>query len=352
MADGYTADKDMKVEFTDSYGVKITGLPANHWANSNGDYTFVSCSYSVDEVMITDASGTISPVYGSFVYVDNTETNSYIISITNTLAYEKLAVKKVWADSESDNHDGDSVKVKLTAYCGENEQVPDAWLMSFIGGNTEVTLNKDNSWYHVLGYMPVYYTEDGKSTPITGFKIEETEVDVDNGETYTATCSGISGEKDSGGNYYFTVTNTPKPKSYDLTVKKTISGNMTDRTEKFQFTVTYGDKTETFDLGHEGTKTISVPVGAFVKITEEPGSFEYSLTSVEPKTVVYTPVTDGSGISFTMPESNVTITIDNKLEAKIETGIILDALPYILILAIVAGGVVLMLLRKRRSYED
>lgn len=353
MASGITQDSDMVVTFSDNYGVGIVGLPANHWVNNNGSYTYESCSYTVEEVLITDANGTISPVYGSFVYVDDTKTNSYVIAITNTLAYEKLAVKKVWDDSESVEHTNDSVTVKLTAWYSLDNvktQVPDEWLANFIGGNTEVTLSNANNWYKVLGYMPVYYTVGGTNYLITAFEIAETDITVDNGETYTATCSGISTSKDANGNYYFTVTNTPKPAAYTLTVKKTLSGNMYNANDKFDFTVTYGDETETFQLGNNESHTFSVPVGAAVKVTEKPGDYTYQFVSITDG-VTKTDLTYEKGITFTMPEKDVEVVINNDNEVTISTGILLDTLPYILILAIVAAGAVL-LLRKKRNRED
>lgn len=350
MASGITKDEDMKVTFSNNYGVSIVGLPANHWVSNNGTYTYESCKYSVEEVLITDASGTISPVYGSFVYVDNTVTNSYVIAITNTLSYEKLAVKKEWADSENVDHNNDSVKVKLTAYYGENQQVPDDWLASFIGGSIEVTLSNANNWYQVFGYMPVYYTDGSENYAITAFKIEETEVTVDNGETYTATYSAISTDKDANGNYYFTVTNTPKPKNYELTVIKTLSGNMYNENDTFDFTVTYGETTETFKLGNNGEKTISVPVGAEVTVTENPGSYTYNFVSIEPSNVTKTNVEHG--IEFTMPESNVKVTINNDYTVTLDTGVSLDSLPYILILGVVAVGAVVIVVNRRKHRRD
>lgn len=136
------------------------------------------------------------------------------------------------------------------------------------------------------------------------------------------------------------------PAAYNLTVKKTISGNMQDPSAKFKFTVTYNGSTETFDLGKDEANTIpSVPVGANVTVMEDNGGYTYSLTSVTPNELSYEAVENG--ITFTMPSSDVSIEINNNKEITIDTGIFLDKLPYILIIIFVAGGAVLMIRRHK-----
>ena len=74
---------------------------------------------------------------------------------------------------------------------------------------------------------------------------------------------------------------------------------------------------------------------------------------------------DETGASLTVTESETSasvtiedvqpgmvITFTNTKNVIIETGISLDSLPYVLILAGVAAVAVLFLLRRRRSYED
>ena len=139
----------------------------------------------------------------------------------------------------------------------------------------------------------------------------------------------------------------------NLTIKKTLSGNMYNANAKFAFTVTYGDdKTETFELGNNGTSTISIPVGASVSITEETSGYTYSLTSVTPKTLTYTESEDDNGLSFTMPSEDVTVEINNDKTVTIDTGVMMDSLPYILILAVVVAVGVIVFIRKRRDRDD
>lgn len=373
MADGVTADSDMNVTFSANYGVSITGLPQNHWVkNGDGTYTYESCSYDVKEVQAT-GDANVEAVYGSFVYVDDTKEDSYIVTITNTLAYEKLAVLKQWSDLETDDHVGDTVNVKLSAYYnlnGVSTEVPNDWLADFIGGSTTVTLSNDNSWYAVLGYMPVYYTTADAAYPITAFSIKETGITVDNGETYTATYSGISSAKDSQGNYYFTVTNTPQPKTTDITISKTVKGNMGDYSKEFEFTVTlnrdakfedasyvitYQDGTSatvtvdknatsfSFKLKHnESVKISGVPIGASITVAESDTVYTESVK-----------LDDGNAEevcskTFTVAEAGNTVAFTNTNEASIDTGISLNSYPFILLLSTVLVGAFVLILGKRR----
>lgn len=51
-------------------------------------------------------------------------------------------------------------------------------------------------------------------------------------------------------------------------------------------------------------------------------------------------------------QNELAITVTNHCTLKPDTGVLLDTLPYIVILAVVAGGVALLMLRKRRKEDD
>lgn len=138
------------------------------------------------------------------------------------------------------------------------------------------------------------------------------------------------------------------PAAYNLTVKKTISGNMQDPSAKFKFTVAYNGETSEFELGKNESKTISIPVGAKVTVSEDSAGYTYSLTAVTPEGLSYESI--DKGISFTMPSSDVSVEVNNSKEITIDTGVLLDKLPYILIIVFVAGGAVLMI-RRRKNHR-
>ena len=56
--------------------------------------------------------------------------------------------------------------------------------------------------------------------------------------------------------------------------------------------------------------------------------------------------------SVTMTGEDATATVTNRSTTNVDTGVILDNAPYIALLTIVPAGAVVMILKKRRNYED
>lgn len=56
--------------------------------------------------------------------------------------------------------------------------------------------------------------------------------------------------------------------------------------------------------------------------------------------------------SVTMTGEDATATVTNRSTTNVDTGVILDNAPYIALLTIVAAGAVVMIMKKRRNYED
>ena len=152
-----------------------------------------------------------------------------------------------------------------------------------------------------------------------------------------------------------------------VAVSKTVGGNMGDQSKGFAFTatlsgegytfdgVTYsinngevqsaGTETEcTFNLKHGDSITfIDLPIGATFTVTETSYSESGYVTTVDGKT--------GSSKVITLAETNSNIAFVNTKDVTIDTGVLLDTLPYILILGVVAVGAVL-LIKKRRNRDD
>ena len=140
------------------------------------------------------------------------------------------------------------------------------------------------------------------------------------------------------------------PKTYNLTITKTLSGNMYNANDTFEFTVNYTNGEEkTFTLGDDDmSNPISIPNGATVTITETNAEgYDFSVASIT-EGVQYDP--DKNSVTFTMPANDVSIVIDNKKDVDIDTGVFLDTLPYILILGVAAAGAVVLV--KRRKHSD
>lgn len=194
----------------------------------------------------------------------------------------------------------------------------------------------------------------------------------------------------------------------NVTITKQVTGLLGDTNKEFAFNVSItqnnvactgvtakkGDQTVSdltnFTLKHNETVTLeNVPIGATIKVTEDtPGehytvsatghnseqngsgkvTFTYDavantatasdadeadlmLLSMDEDTAVDA---DGDAVAYDVGArvKNNQIIVTNHCGLLPDTGVLLDTLPYIVILAVVAGGVALLMLRKRRKEDD
>lgn len=195
----------------------------------------------------------------------------------------------------------------------------------------------------------------------------------------------------------------------NVTITKQVTGLLGDTNKEFTFNVSITQKNgadcsagvkakkgdrmvslNSFTLTHGETVTLeNVPIGAFIKVTEvTPGEhYTVSATGQNGKqngdrdvTFTYVAVAntdtasdadeadlmllsmdedtavdaDGDAVAYddgTTVDNNQII-VTNHCTLFPDTGVLLDTLPYIVILAVVAGGVALLMLRKRRKEDD
>lgn len=137
------------------------------------------------------------------------------------------------------------------------------------------------------------------------------------------------------------------PATYTLTITKEVSGNMLSHNDSFGFTVSgnVAEADKSFALKHGETKTITVTVGDEITITEASGNYTttYQIGSGA--------VQEGNVATITV-SGDETISFVNTRNVTIDTGVILDALPYILILAVVVIGVAALTKRRRNRDDD
>lgn len=199
-----------------------------------------------------------------------------------------------------------------------------------------------------------------------------------------------------------------KKATSNVTITKQVTGLLGDTNKEFAFSVNItqngtactgvtakkGDQTVSdltnFTLKHGETVTLeNVPIGATITVNEStPGehytvystgyndgqngsgevTFKYvavantaaasdtdeadlMLLSMDEDTAVDTDaVALADATDKTVPNNAITVT--NHCGLLPDTGVLLDTLPYIVILAVVAGGVALLMLRKRRKEDD
>ena len=172
------------------------------------------------------------------------------------------------------------------------------------------------------------------------------------------------------GTVYFYAVWEPETQKPIRTITKKVEGLFGDRSKQFRIVVTGPNGfSQEFTLAHGETGTLNnlmVQVGDVITITEYDASdydttaqIYYSnssngllgangqeLTGENEKTTTIT-ITDDM---IDLDEINITVT--NEKDAQVDNGVLLDTLPYILILVVVVGGGVLLFLRKRKNDDD
>lgn len=168
----------------------------------------------------------------------------------------------------------------------------------------------------------------------------------------------------------------------ELTVSKTVTGMLGDTNKAFTFQLkdakgnavaidstddtaisTTGNATWTgtdgkFTLKHGDTITFNkLPVGTYYvyELDEEGALKHYQTTWTGADTEQTTPIEENAERKATVTvgaDGAKTLAFTNHATLKPDTGVLLDTLPYIVILAVVAGGVALLMLRKRRKEDD
>lgn len=199
-----------------------------------------------------------------------------------------------------------------------------------------------------------------------------------------------------------------KKATSNVTITKQVTGLLGDTNKEFAFNVSItqngtactgvtakkGDQTVSdltnFTLKHNETVTLeNVPIGATINVTEVTPGEHYTVTATghndeqnggSSVTFTYVAVAntatasdadeadlmllsmeDGTAVDTdavaladatdkTVPNNAITVT--NHCTLFPDTGVLLDTLPYIVILAVVAGGVALLMLRKHRKEDD
>ena len=171
-------------------------------------------------------------------------------------------------------------------------------------------------------------------------------------------------------------------KTQDVTITKQVTGWLGDHEKSFNFTLdfgttnlskvtcTYGNVEKlpiadvltldngkyTFQLKDGESLTLhNVPTGATFTVTED--SYEHYETHYKVFVTEEGEPTDTDGdlnqtASVTVSDKAQTVKFINHNTAEPDMGVLLDTLPYILILVVVVGGGVLLFLRKRKNDDD
>lgn len=161
------------------------------------------------------------------------------------------------------------------------------------------------------------------------------------------------------------------PASANLTVTKTVTGKLGDTNKAFTFTITKADGTaanitntnieiseaDRAKVEWKGNGQFTLKDGASITFKNLPSGeykvIEDSYTHYETSYVVDSKTPEnGQEARVTIGTDAKTLAFTNHCKLIPDTGVLLDTLPYIVILAVVAGGVALLMLRKHRKEDD
>lgn len=220
------------------------------------------------------------------------------------------------------------------------------------------------------------FAENVSKANVSGYKLTSTLVDGVEG-----TIGSVTMNKEHS-NQSITFSNFYEKSTADVTLTKHVTGLMGDTHKGFTFSITGLDgnnvtlenngNLSNFTLMHNEIVTLkNVPVGivfAVVETLNADSGYETKATGHD------TPVTDAATRTFyyklvlengqqvlmacdangneAKEQEGLAITVTNHCTLQPDLGVLLDTLPYIVILAVVAGGVALLMLRKHRKEDD
>ena len=235
---------------------------------------------------------------------------------------------------------------------------------------TAVTIGTTKTVEGVRYELKGWYTENPLGDiNVHGPLIEDNEWQKRGTNNYGYLTTSTDQVREDGTVYFYAVWE-PETQKPIRTITKKVEGLFGDRSKQFRIVVTGPNGfSQEFTLAHGETGTLNnlmVQVGDDITITEYDASdydttaqIYYSnssngllgangqeLTGENEKTTTIT-ITDDM---IDLDEINITVT--NEKDAQVDNGVLLDTLPYILILVVVVGGGVLLFLRKRKNDDD
>lgn len=217
-----------------------------------------------------------------------------------------------------------------------------------------------------------YFAEDVSKADVNGYRRTNTLVDGVEGTTGSVTMNK------EHSNQSITFSNFYEKSTADVTLTKHVTGLMGDTHKGFTFSITGLDgnnvtlenngNLSNFTLMHNEIVTLkNVPVGIVFAVvetlnadsgyetkatghdTDATRTFYYKLVLEDGEQKLMACDADGS---HEKEQEGLAITVTNHCGLLPDTGVLLDTLPYIVILAVVAGGVALLMLRKHRKEDD
>ena len=346
-------------ELDDEYkGVKTFEVPAG--------YTLVVRENPYDAVPLSNYSiswtaknGTVDldPAAGDTYKIDAVSLEGATLNCTNTRKITSFTVSKNVVTYKKYDYDTETY-VDVT--CGDDKNATFAWQYRIDGGDwITATTNLQHGNTVTIADVPI-----GSKVEIKELMTEDQKAMYTEANEGEATIKALAA--DPSGN---SVTFTNTRKTGTVKVKKMVEGNYGDTTKKFTF-VAYVTLPGSKGSNMKSTSLTSgavfepellknLPYGTRVTIQE----YNYTAEGYEKPVISGEPALpdeystredekNGFFIDFTVGQSDTTIVFTNSRTIVPDTGVLLDSLPYVLILLLVAGIGTLVFIRRRRNSDD
>ena len=358
------------------YDTKATGFDYVRAGNTGKNFTYRVVEENGELVLqpIKDDAG---PTPSDTSYIRTGE-----IVVTNNLATTSLTVEK---KVEGKNGATPPENAEFTFYLEVTNENDYRKAVTF-DDSTKVTVINNHKWKIQLKANEkvtfsgirvddsnVTVTEDDPGTHYTvSYKINDGE--VQNSTKAKIAANVLAANKQNGTTVVFTNTYTLQ-KLESITITKKVTGAFGERDKKFNFSVTLenadcsveGIEPTSFQLKNgENVSLHQIPVGTTITITETdaddyktsatghsksiktPGArtFTYKVEEEGGKAVLKSLGEDSEGFNGSA------ITVENNFDGTPDTGVLLDTLPYLILLAVAVAGGVLVVVRKRKHRDE
>ena len=275
---------------------------------------------------------------------DNGGTHPYHIDCALSIKSTKVFTAKFWVKEPGESSEYRQIDAK-----------------NYLTGNpvartTKATIGSTKTVNGVTYVLDGWYPENAEGGAYGSTKI------ADNRWNYTPSDAELA---DGTVNFYAHYS----PTTTSIKLKKLVTGSMGDKQKKFHFTISIKKEDEnvtfkvdntsktgsaTVDLANDEESTLTeIPVGADVSITEEDYSGSRYTTSyvIDNGNSAPERVANISNIQAKNDVSAHEIVFTNNKEAIPDTGITLDSLPFIALLALsIAGGIFFLFCRYKKRF--
>ena len=384
------------------YDTKATGYDNYVLAGGTGkNFTYqVVEDAATGELVLQPINDSAGPAPSDTSYIRNGK-----IVVTNNLALTNLTVKKTVVGKNGATPPENATFTFTLTVDDQRDYRKNVAIAAQDDGVTARQLH-DNEWEITL--------KNGKSVTFSGIRVDDEKVKVtetapgtDYSTTYQINNSspqdGISAEissstlkanKQNGTTVEFTNTYTLQ-KLDGITITKKVTGEFGERDKNFTFKVELKDKNDqaitvtgenytfsdntsnrnltSFTLKNGKYVTLNqIPVDTTIVITEtDAGGYKTSATkhftnygeTATERVFKYKVVADKDGNAVLMTEGKVLDLFDTKIEDNAitvtndkpgipDTGVLLDTLPYLILLAVAVAGGVLVVVRKRKHRDE